>query len=92
MSTPLQFPSLYDGQEVFVWSDCLLDLSDMSTNKATPMFKHFPLTRCAVCVCVCDVCVCVLLVHVCVCVCVCVCVLLVHVCVCARVCMGVCFF
>ena len=23
---PLQFSSLYDGQEVFVWSDCLLDL------------------------------------------------------------------
>ena len=22
----LQFASLYDGQEVFVWSDCLLDL------------------------------------------------------------------
>ena len=26
MSIPLQFASLYDGQEVFVWSDCLLDL------------------------------------------------------------------
>ena len=26
MSIPLQFESLYDGQEVFVWSDCLLDL------------------------------------------------------------------
>ena len=24
MSIPLQFASLYDGQEVFVWSDCLL--------------------------------------------------------------------
>ena len=23
---PLQFTSLYDGQEVFVWFDCLLDL------------------------------------------------------------------
>ena len=23
---PLQFASLYDRQEVFVWSDCLLDL------------------------------------------------------------------
>ena len=23
---PLQFASLYDGQEVFLWSDCLLDL------------------------------------------------------------------
>ena len=23
---PLQFASLYNGQEVFVWSDCLLDL------------------------------------------------------------------
>ena len=23
---PLQFGSLYGGQEVFVWSDCLLDL------------------------------------------------------------------
>ena len=26
MTKPLQFASLYDGQEVFVWSDCLLDL------------------------------------------------------------------
>ena len=24
-SIPLQFASLYDGQEVFVWSDCMLD-------------------------------------------------------------------
>ena len=23
---PLQFVSLYDDQEVFTWSDCLLDL------------------------------------------------------------------
>ena len=26
MTIPLQFTSLYDGQEVFVMSDCLLDL------------------------------------------------------------------
>ena len=26
MTIPLQFVSLYDGQEDFVWSDCLLDL------------------------------------------------------------------
>ena len=26
MSIPLQFASLYDGQEVFVWSSYLLDL------------------------------------------------------------------
>ena len=26
MSISLQFASLYDGQEVFLWSDCLLDL------------------------------------------------------------------
>ena len=26
MIIALQFLSLYDGQEVFVWSDCLLDL------------------------------------------------------------------
>ena len=26
MSIPLQTASLYDGQEVFVWSDCLLDV------------------------------------------------------------------
>ena len=26
MTIPLQFASLYDGQEVFVWSDCLQDL------------------------------------------------------------------
>ena len=26
MSIPPKFASLYDGQELFVWSDCLLDL------------------------------------------------------------------
>ena len=26
MLIPLQFASVYDGQEVFVWSDCLRDL------------------------------------------------------------------
>ena len=26
MTIPLQFAFLYNGQEVFVWSDCLLDL------------------------------------------------------------------
>ena len=26
MTIPLQFESLYDGQGIFVWSDCLLDL------------------------------------------------------------------
>ena len=26
MSIPFQYVSLYFGQEVFVWSDCLLDL------------------------------------------------------------------
>ena len=26
MTIPLQLASLDDGQEVFVWSDCLLDL------------------------------------------------------------------
>ena len=26
MTIRLQFASLYDGQEVFMWSDCLLDL------------------------------------------------------------------
>ena len=26
MTIPLQFASLYDGQEVFMWSKCLLDL------------------------------------------------------------------
>ena len=26
MTTPLQFASLYGGQEVFVWSNCLLDV------------------------------------------------------------------
>ena len=26
MTMALQFVSLYNGQEVFVWSDCLLDL------------------------------------------------------------------
>ena len=26
MTTPLQFASLYNRQEVFVWSNCLLDL------------------------------------------------------------------
>ena len=27
MTVPLQFASLYSGQEVFMWSDRLLDLS-----------------------------------------------------------------
>ena len=27
MTIPLKFVSLYNGQEVFVWSDCLLDVS-----------------------------------------------------------------
>ena len=27
MTIPLQFASLYDGKEVFVWSDCLLNLA-----------------------------------------------------------------
>ena len=26
MSIPLQFASLYNGQEVFMWSNCLLNL------------------------------------------------------------------
>ena len=26
MTIPLQFASLHDGQEVFVWSNCLLDI------------------------------------------------------------------
>ena len=26
MTIPLQFAPLYDSQEVFAWSDCLLDL------------------------------------------------------------------
>ena len=26
MTIPLQFASLYDGQEIFMWSNCLLDL------------------------------------------------------------------
>ena len=26
MSIPIQFASLYDGEQVYVWSDCLLDL------------------------------------------------------------------
>ena len=26
MTIPLQFACIYDGQEDFVWSDCLLDL------------------------------------------------------------------
>ena len=26
MTIPLQFASLYDGQEVFLWFNCLLDL------------------------------------------------------------------
>ena len=33
MSTPLQLASLYDGQEVFVWSDCLVRYSLLCTRK-----------------------------------------------------------
>ena len=29
MTIPLQFACIYDGQEDFVWSDCLLDLGTM---------------------------------------------------------------
>ena len=32
MSIPRQFASLCDGQEVFVWSDCLLDLGTFHSN------------------------------------------------------------
>ena len=28
MTIPLQFASLYDRQEIFMWSNCLLDLLD----------------------------------------------------------------
>ena len=31
MTIPLQFASLYDRQEIFVWSSCLLDLAGMQT-------------------------------------------------------------
>ena len=31
MTILLQFASLYDGQEVFVWSDCLLDLAKINS-------------------------------------------------------------
>ena len=33
MTIPLQFASLYDSQEVFVWSDCLLDLGMVPVGK-----------------------------------------------------------
>ena len=34
MSTSLQFASLYDGQEVFMSSDCLLDLATEDYTRA----------------------------------------------------------
>ena len=41
MSIPLQFVSLYDGQEVFVWSDCLMDLgTDGALNVETHNHHH----------------------------------------------------
>ena len=40
MSIPLNFASLYDGQEVFVWSDCLLDLgTDFLLDLGTDLLK-----------------------------------------------------
>ena len=49
MTIPLRFASLYDGQEVFVWSDCLLDLGTDSfalfQSPGLPLFLH-PLSIC----------------------------------------------
>ena len=36
MSIPLQFARLYDGQDVFMWSDCLLDLCKGHYHDNTP--------------------------------------------------------
>ena len=41
MSIPLQFASLYNGQEVFVWSDCLLDLG-MDVLVGNVVFVYVP--------------------------------------------------
>ena len=41
MSTPLQFMSLYDGQEVFMWSYCLLDLGTVVGVLCTRMLLRF---------------------------------------------------
>ena len=38
MSKPLQFESLYGGQEVIVWSDCLLDLGCVHDQMCSLMF------------------------------------------------------
>ena len=60
MTIPLQFVSLYDGQDVFMWFDCLLDLgtdflvcntlfvSDALYLAETPYFHgiHFSLELC----------------------------------------------
>ena len=41
MNIPLQFASLNDGQEVFVWSDCLLDLGTDFLVGTTDDFAKF---------------------------------------------------
>ena len=48
MTIPLQSASLYDGQEAFVWSDCLLDLYSSQTpryvnNAEKKLLKDLPL-------------------------------------------------
>ena len=39
MTIPQQFSSLYLGQEVFVWSDCLLDLAHTSSLVTWPLYE-----------------------------------------------------
>ena len=39
MFIQLQFVSLYGGQEVFVWSDCLLDLAHTSSLVTWPLYE-----------------------------------------------------
>ena len=38
MTIPLQFASLYDRQEVFVWSNCLLDLGTGAKDRLGVLF------------------------------------------------------
>ena len=41
MSIPLQLASLYDGQEVFTWYDCLLDLGTYFLVGALPTLVRY---------------------------------------------------
>ena len=46
MTIPLQFASLYNHQEVFMWSNCLLDLgTDFLVGNMVSLQTQYPLSE-----------------------------------------------